>query len=451
MGMSESILISLVLCGLAVALTLHLLRSAIPSFGLPFAYLLILHFNHVPGAIAHYLRPELFLTTGFVETGIWQTAVGSLCFVLGVWIARSRQKSAVEVQNEIAEENTRSVAQQEKFWYFCLFGGWILIYGLTPLQSIPSIGAIIEKGGGIWILGTMLGLHDSVLRRKVGLVLRWLSALAVYPILMLLLGGFLSYGASVVIIVLSKFAVTTRSLLRVSVGLVLATVVSLTFFVNYFIVRDQLRLVFWSSASFSERVDVVLVAFSNMKPLDFGDDEQAVALDQRLNQNYLSGLAGYNLSNEIVSYRFGYSFYEAAIAPIPRALWPDKPVFGGSGTIVRDMTGLELSETTSWGVGQVMEFYINFGWSSLVLGFMFLGWLIGHLDISLAHAVRKGNVRLLFKSFLIAVALTQPLGSLVELAGGAIAAYFASLGWSFAWKSWSGSGRPLRAMTKYRR
>ena len=65
------------------------------------------------------------------------------------------------------------------------------------------------------MLGVMLGLRAACQRadlRRVGI---WLGALMVYPVLMLLLGGFLSYGSAAIILVCSALTVSTRSHWRV--------------------------------------------------------------------------------------------------------------------------------------------------------------------------------------------------------------------------------------------
>jgi hypothetical protein len=130
--------------------------------------------------------------------------------------------------------------------------------------------------------------------------------------------------------------------------------------------------------------------------------------------------------------------WEALLSFIPRALWPDKPVFGGSPAIVSEMTGLELSPTTAFGVGQVMEFHINFGIPGLVAGFLLLGWLLGTLDRKAAAAEIRGDLGRVILFFLPGAALIEPLGSMVELAGGAGAALVAAYGWRGAWMQWAG-------------
>jgi hypothetical protein len=102
------------------------------------------------------------------------------------------------------------------------------------------------------------------------------------------------------------------------------------------------------------------------------------------------------------------------------------------------MTGLSLSESTSFGVGNVMEFQINFGMPGVVVGFMLLGGLLGTLDRKAALAERSGDLGRLFLFFLPAVALIRPNGSLVEMASGPAAGLVAAYGWQWAWNLRSG-------------
>ena len=98
------------------------------------------------------------------------------------------------------------------------------------------------------------------------------------------------------------------------------------------------------------------------------------------------------------------------------------------------MTGLRLSPTTSFGVGNVMEFQINFGIPGVVIGFFVLGWLIGTLDLKAAVAEGRGDLGRVILFFLPGVALIGPNGSLVELFSGSAAALVAAFGWKLAWK-----------------
>jgi hypothetical protein len=124
------------------------------------------------------------------------------------------------------------------------------------------------------------------------------------------------------------------------------------------------------------------------------------------------------------------------LAVIPRVFWPDKPIIAGSGSIVADMTGLHLSKTTSFGVGNVMEFDINFGITGVIIGFLLLGCVLRKLDLNASATYERGELGSTLLYFLPAVALIQPNGSMVEMIGGATSAWVAANGWRWAWMRW---------------
>ena len=143
---------SIFICLAAFLWLLWLLRRDGLSLGLPIAYLYSLLFIHVPGAFAHIVGRDFLLNSDLVEIAMRFTALGSMCFVAGVWLARSSTTPRVPIRRE---------ADRPHFWWFCLIGGWSCIYGLSPLYQIPSISAAVDKGGGIWMLGVLLGLRSA--------------------------------------------------------------------------------------------------------------------------------------------------------------------------------------------------------------------------------------------------------------------------------------------------
>jgi hypothetical protein len=286
------------------------------------------------------------------------------------------------------------------------------------------------------MVGVMLGLRAAMMRSDLKSIGIWLGALMVYPLLMLLLAGFVSYGTAAIIVVVSVLAISTRSHWRVAAGIILAAVLGFNLFLSYFEHRDEIRDAVWGGAPMEDRVDASMNVFRDFKWFNPADATQLISLDLRLNQNYFAGLAATRIKNREVDYLYGRSVWEGLLSLVPRILWPDKPVFAGSPGIVAEMTGLILSETTSWGVGNVMEFYINFGTPGVVIGFLVLGWLLGMFDQKAAAAEADGDFGRLFIFFLPAVALIQPNGSLVELVGGSAAAWVAAHGWKWAWVFW---------------
>jgi hypothetical protein len=378
---------------------------------------------HVPGAFAHVVGRDFLLDSDLVEVAMRFTALGSVCFVLGVWWARP-SRSQVSIRKDI---------NRRKFWLYCLIGGWICVYGLSPLYYIPSFNAVGDKGGAIWMLGVLLGLRNAFQRSDRKWILFWAGALLVFPVAMLLFGGFLSYGSAAIILVCSALTVSTRSFWRVVVGIALFTFVSLSIFVNYFQHRTEIRNQVWGGAPLDQRVDSVVDTFTNFELFDPTDRVHLTALDKRLNQNYYVGLAARRIERGQAAYLRGESFWEGLLALVPRILWPDKPVYGGSPQIVSKMTGLHFNSQTSIGVGNVMEFQINFGVPGVVIGFLLLGWAIGKLDLKAAIAERQGEFGNAILLFLPCVAMIQPNGSIVEITGGPAAALVAAYAWSWLW------------------
>src|SRR4051794_19788826 len=98
----EAVMIWIIICvGSLVILAAHL-RYCQCSLGLPFAYLSLLQFNHVPGAFAHEVSDGNLFGSEFVATGIYLTAIGSVAFVAGVWLAGTSQ---IKMQSPTADYN----------------------------------------------------------------------------------------------------------------------------------------------------------------------------------------------------------------------------------------------------------------------------------------------------------------------------------------------------------
>lgn len=424
------------ICFAAFIWLLVFLRRGRSSLGLPIAYLYSLLLIHVPGAFAHIVGRDFLLHSDLIELGMRFTALGSMCFVAGVWWARFRSSF---VRMPIYRE-----ADRDQFWWFCLFGGWSLIYGLSPLYHIPSISAAVEKGGAIWMLGVMLGLRVACQRSDYKRVGIWLCALMVYPVLMLLLGGFLSYGSGAIIIVCAALTISTRSHWRVVIGITVFVFLSMSIFVSYFQHRNEIREQVWGGAPLDARISSVTDTVRGFEWFDPNNRMHLKALDQRLNQNYFVGLAARRIELGLAGYLKGDSVRQGLLSLVPRILWPEKPVFAGSPQIVSKMTGLHLSPTTSFGVGNVMEFQVNFGIPGVVTGFFVLGWLIGMLDLKAALAEGRGDLGAVILYFLPCVALIQPNGSIVEITGGPAAALVAAYGWKWVWNHWAAHRASLR-------
>jgi hypothetical protein len=84
---------------------------------------------------------------------------------------------------------------------------------------------------------------------------------------------------------------------------------------------------------------------------------------------------------------------------------------------VSEYTGLSFAEFTSVGVGQVMEFYINFGRPGVLIGFACLGVLLRTVDFNAARCLLRKQYADFAFWYLPGLAFMQTGGSLVEISG----------------------------------
>lgn len=429
------VILSLAICLVAYAILAWILRRDRVSLGLPFAYLSTLLLIHVPGAFAHVIGAGTLLSQlpgaiasfdsdQFVEIGIRYAAIGAACFVVGVAIAH------FHIRPEPVPPS------QPKFTMFCTVAGFLFVLATSSVANLPSVNALIDRSSVVWVLGALLGLRAAVRSRDFYRMALWAMVPVAFSIVQIFAIGFLSYASTDIIIVASALVVNARKYWHIFASVLFLTVFGLNVFVNYFENRDDIRTSIGLNATIQQRLNSV-----NTRDLHFfnpSNPDDLAALDQRLNQNLFVGLAAVRIDLGAAEYEYGNSIVQGLIALVPRALWPDKPVFGGSPQIVAEMTGLQLNQNTSFGVGNVMEFYINFGMPSLIIGFILLGWIIAVLDIKAAQADSRGQLGTVLLYFLPAVALIQPNGSIVEMSGGVGAALVAAYIWRGAWLRWSG-------------
>lgn len=64
---------------------------------------------------------------------------------------------------------------------------------------------------------------------------------------------------------------------------------------------------------------------------------------------------------------------------VPRFLYPDKPITGGSSQLAKEYADMHVPEGTSVGVGPIPEFYINYGVPGVWVGMSLLGLFYGFL------------------------------------------------------------------------
>ncbi len=264
--------------------------------------------------------------------------------------------------------------------YF-LFGS-ISYFLLTPILSKLPSGAALSSGLSLFMIIGLYLLYWVYHRTKdKSLFFIVLISLIVLPLFTIFLQGFLGFGISLIMPVLVFMFVLSKvkkiKLDHFVLGIFMAYFL-LSFYATYIQERKDIRDFVWGGQGSSEEIASNLIQnfewFNIKNPLHF------TAIDIRLNQSALIGQAANYLESGLASYAKGERFYNAAIALIPRILWPEKPITGGGQDTVSNYTGISFAEGTSVGTGGVFELYISFGQIGVIVFFFILGIIIAKAD-----------------------------------------------------------------------
>jgi hypothetical protein len=299
----------------------------------------------------------------------------------------------------------------------------LVLYGvISPLGAqLPSLQALVATGSTVTVIALGLKCWNGWHRNESATLWRWLALSSLLPILTVVSQGFLGYGFAAMLTIFAFVGSFYRPRWKViAAGLVLAYL-GMSVYVTYMRDRNDIRAVVWGGKGLGDRARQLSDTFTEIEWFDLYDINHLNRIDERLNQDYLVGAAVAHLSRGVVQFANGGTFVDAALGVIPRALWPDKPVVGGSTDLVSTYTGYRFAEGTSVGVGQVMECYVNFGTAGVLVGFLFIGGLLALADRRAFRALSQGDVRHFTLWYLPSLSLLQVGGSLVEVTSSAAA------------------------------
>ena len=304
--------------------------------------------------------------------------------------------------------------------------GMVCFLLMSSIQGIPTATAIISCGQQLLIIGLGLSCWQALRQKEFNKLALWLGLTALLPFLTVVTRGFLGVGAVAAFTV----AVFISSFLRSRVTLVLAGILvgyfGLSIFVTYMRDRIEIRELVWTGRPLADRMERISLTVDTFEWFNPFNEEHLERIDSRLNQSHLVGAAVNHLSDGD-NYAHGATLWQALLAMIPRAIWPEKPTAAGSGTLVTEYTGIAFQGDTSVGIGQVMEFYVNFGTLGVVIGFIVMGATVTILDLMAAEHLARGDLQRFVLWYLPGLSLLQVGGSMVEITSSAAASVFAAM------------------------
>jgi hypothetical protein len=424
---TTTILIGLILwCAMFPLIFIIRRALKLPSVGLDLAYLLVFFIGHAPGAFLYVLPWYFTVYDGFaVAQGFELSWLGVLAFsialIFGLLLFQNRHTSIRPASPSIELNNPQLP--------WLLFGMGLVTYLIVlPIaDQIPSVTSIVINLTNLQVVGIVVGMWQGITQKQPRKLLLWIAMSPLLPFLTITTGGFLGYGVvSMTVIALFLLSRIRLQWWHIPVALVIVYF-GLSLYITYIEGRGEIRAVVWGESAYEERFDVVGNEFSQWEWFDWQNRSHLSRVDDRLNQNFLVGVARINLENGVVRYGDGETIQRAFIAFIPRIIWPDKPVVAGGTEIVTKYTLIEFLGTTSVAAGQVMEFYVNFGTSGVIIGFASLGLLFAWVDSRSAYRLDTGNLYGFLRWYLVGMALLKPTDDLTVMTAGAASALVTSI------------------------
>lgn len=404
-------------------------RERESNSGLTLIYIVNLFLIHGFAGILYLLPWHRFIegkwmVPGFIEATIGVSAfgVGSLFFAPNIIrsLSSSRTRITGSDGNKPKQESKSNLPR-----LYCLIGA-IAYFILPPiLIGYPTITALMGAGQQLMIAGICLVCWQAWQEKNMVRFKRWFALSFTLPFISIMFHGYLGAGVvmslTVLFFVIRFFKLNYKTVI---IGVVLAYL-GFSLYLTYMRDRDQLRTAIWGTRiGLSQRVNVLKTTLSRPIWFNIFNLEHLEGIDNRMNQNILVGAAVDYINLKGIDYAHGATLWDSIIALIPRAVWAEKYIVAGSPGIVTKYTGIPMSEAASVGVGQVMEFYINFGRIGVIFGFLVLGIFIAIIDIRAGYYLKEGNLKKFLHWFLPGLAFLNVGGSFVEVSASAGAAIF---------------------------
>lgn len=396
------------------------------ALGLPTAYTFAFSMLYAVGAfiygLPHYFpRSETLLQSGSslhtTFLGFRAACFGYCFFVLGVLAASLFVRKDPPAKPFQADRRLTSQLPGT-----LLIISFLSFFSAPLLSRIPSLGSMGTAGAFVSVIAVFIYCSRAYVSKSTGKLLLGLASTAGFPFVTIVFLGFAGYGATAASMVWTFVLRIYRPRWLSLAVLGLIVYGGLTFYVNWMREREMIRQSVWGAQSIENRLDRFYSLISDFEPLNLNKQLHLELIDHRLNQNDLSGKAIRYLEQGKVEYANGYTLWVAAIAWVPRILWPGKPATGGSGDVVSHFTGQKFAAGTSVGAGNVLELYANFGWYGIAGGFVCLGFVIAWFDRRAGFYLHQGDHWSMTRWALPGLGLIQP-GGLIAEATGSCAAY----------------------------
>ena len=301
----------------------------------------------------------------------------------------------------------------------------LLSYVLTAFNfRFPMSGALLEAGRNLALAVAMLGAYLAMRRGES--IVKWYLVGALAPVYFLFVLGFMSLGFLFAMVMvgfylgqLERPGVKSKSIKFLMIPMMFIGLMS--GFTAWMSIRTAFRQVLWFGSEGSV-VETIMEGVSNMSIFSIRDFEALDIVNIRLNLPlYIGRMIEHHELNPSLR-EFGSTLYTIPFAVVPRFLWPDKPTRGGN-EFMSTHTGMTFSSETTFGFGSVFEYYVNFGYSGVFIGFLVFGILLSRVDQVAAIHLNAGRFLQFARLFMVGIVAVDPLQRPFFIVSGAAMAW----------------------------
>src|SRR5215813_5598838 len=236
-------------------------------------------------------------------------------------------RQAVKNQSHLAGEtpHVAHVSDTKLTNLYIGIGATCYLLSMTALAGLPTVTALITGASNLAVVGLMLKSWRAWQRGDRKYFRLWLALGSAYPLLTIITQGFIGFGIFNTILVFTFVAGFYRPRWKLVVLGLAAGYLGLSIFVTYMRDRGDIRNTVWGGQSYGSRMDQLKATFSQFELFNINEDEHLERIDSRLNQNSLVGASVRYLESGRVEFARGETLWQALIAFLPWAIWPDKP------------------------------------------------------------------------------------------------------------------------------
>jgi hypothetical protein len=403
------LLILLIACLVTVLLLWHVLRRGREQrhVGLTLSFLLGGFWMSYWFAQATYLVPGYCgIYPEFEVPGARQTLYAFLGFAVGVLFVPKLFGFHSSKQTRSAPPPPAPPVPDKL--RFTLLGLGVLFYiGAHLVARVRGAQGILSSGQQLLLPAILLNIWEAARKKRNTEVTFWTALSFGYPCLTVVQDGFLGFGIRLVapVLIFVTTCIGRRNYFRVTIFGVVGLYLGLSLYVSYMRDRTEIRANVWGGGRLSSRVERFAQTFEHFEWFSPTNPNHLDAVTARLNQNWLVG-AGVVYVDNTQQWARGETLKYAALAFVPRLLWPDKPQTGNTDLVTR-YTGIRFAEGTSVGIGPVMELYVNFGSWLVFFGFVVFGALSEYLDFAAGNGLKTGSYDRFITCFVVALPVVQ--------------------------------------------